>query len=152
MWISKKKYNALVAQKEDFDRIASNAVAQNGRLLDEWSTVLQEMKDIQRFNHVLVDRNEELAAMVDEMRSALDTARRQVEELEHQLTETEIDLWDAQATAEAYKIEKEDMESNYIAEKNECGRLRAKLEFAIQQRDYYYDLLENTSEVEEKDE
>ena len=44
------------------------------------------------------------------------------------------------------------MESNYIAEKNECGRLRAKLEFAIQQRDYYYDLLENTSEVEEKDE
>ena len=152
MWISKKKYNALVAQKEDFERIASNAVTQNGRLLDEWSTVLQEMKDIQRFNHTLVDRNEELVAMVDEMRSALDTARRQVEELEQQLTSTEIDLWDAQATAETYKTEKEDMESQYIAEHNECDRLRAKLEFAIQQRDYYYDLLENTSEVEGKDE
>ena len=99
MWISKKKYNALVAQKDDFERIASNAVTQNGRLLDHWKEVMEEMHDIQRFNHVLVDRNEELAAMVDEMRSALDTARRQVEELEHQLTETEIDLWDAQATA-----------------------------------------------------
>lgn len=152
MWISKKKYNALVAQKEDFERIASNAVTQNGRLLDHWKGVMEEMHDIQRFNHTLVDRNEELAAMVDEMRSALDTARRQVEELEQQLTSTEIDLWDAQATAEAYKTEKEDMESQYIAEHNECGRLRAKLEFAIQQRDYYYDLLESTSEVEEKDE
>jgi predicted nucleic acid-binding Zn-ribbon protein len=152
MWISKKKYNALVAQKEDFERIASNAVTQNGRLLDQWKEVMEEMYDIQRFNHVLVDRNEELVAMVDEMRSELDTTRRQVEELEHQLTETEIDLWDAQATAEAYKTEKEDMESRYIAEQNECGRLRSKLEFAIQQRDYYYDLLENTSEVEEKDE
>ena len=107
MWISKKKYNELVEQKQDFERIASNAVAQNGRLLDHWKGVMEEMHDIQRFNHVLVDRNEELVAMVDEMRSALDTARRQVEELEHQLTETEIDLWDAQATAEAYKTEKE---------------------------------------------
>lgn len=30
--------------------------------------------------------------------------------------------------------------------------LEAKLNFVIKQRDYYYDLLENTSEVEEKDE
>lgn len=30
--------------------------------------------------------------------------------------------------------------------------LKAKLYFAIKQRDCYYDLLENTSEVEEKDE
>lgn len=30
--------------------------------------------------------------------------------------------------------------------------LEAKLDFAIKQRDYYYDLLESTSEVEERDE
>ena len=30
--------------------------------------------------------------------------------------------------------------------------LEAKLDFVIKQRDYYYDLLENTSEVEAKDE
>ena len=95
MWISKKKYNELIAQKDDFERIASNAVAQNGRLLDDWDAAIKEMKDIQRFNHILVDRNEELVT--------------------------------------------------------QCKELQAKLDFAIKQRDYYYDLLENTSEVEETD-
>jgi hypothetical protein len=96
MWISKKKYNELVAQRDDFERIASNAVAQNGRILDHWKEVMEEMHDIQRFNHVLVDRNEKLAAR--------------------------------------------------------CKELEAELDFAIKQRDYYYDLLEDTSEVEEKEE
>lgn len=93
MWISKKKYNELIAQKDDFERIASNAVTQNGRLLGEWHECIEKMKDIQEFNHILVDRNEELAAR--------------------------------------------------------CRELEAKLSLAIKQRDYYYDLLESTSEVEE---
>lgn len=95
MWfVSKKKYNELLKQKEDFERIASNAVAQNGRLLDEWKRVLEEMKDIQELNHQLVKRNEELLARVKE--------------------------------------------------------LEAKLDFAIKQRDYYYDLLEDTSDAYEE--
>ena len=96
MWISKKKYNELVAQKDDFERIAMNTVAQNGRLLDEWDAAIKEMKSIQELNHQLVERNEGLLAHVKE--------------------------------------------------------LEAKLDFAIKQRDYYYDLLESTSEVEVKDE
>ena len=94
MWISKKKYNELITQRNDFDRIASKAVAQNGRLLDEWHESIEKMKDIQAFNHILVNRNEELVAR--------------------------------------------------------CEELEAKLSFVIQQRDYYYDLLESTSEVEKK--
>lgn len=96
MWISKKKYNELIAQKDDFERIASNAVAQNGRLLDEWHESIEKMKDIQKFNYTLVNRNEELVTR--------------------------------------------------------CEELEAKLDFVIKQRDYYYDLLESTSEVEEKNE
>lgn len=96
MWISKKKYNELVAQKDDFERIATNAVAQNGRLLDEWHDAIKEMESIQGLNHQLVNYNEELLARVRE--------------------------------------------------------LEIQLGSAIQQRDYYYDILENTSEVEEKDE
>lgn len=95
MWISKKKYNELVAQKDDFNRIATDAVAQNGRLLEEWHQVLVEMKEIQELNHRLVKFNDELLASVKE--------------------------------------------------------LKDKLAFVIQQRDYYYDLLEDTSEVEETD-
>ena len=97
MWfVSKKKYNALLEQKEDFERIATNAVIQNGRLLDEWGDAIENMKSVQGLNEQLVRRNDELLARVKE--------------------------------------------------------LEAKLDFAIKQRDYYYDLLESTSEVEEKDE
>ena len=97
MWfVSKKKYNELLKQKKDFERIAINAVTQNGRLLDDWGAAIEEMKSIQELNHRLVRHNDELLARVKE--------------------------------------------------------LEAKLDFAIKQRDYYYDLLESTSEVEEKDE
>jgi spore coat polysaccharide biosynthesis predicted glycosyltransferase SpsG len=91
MFIRKKKYNALLEQKEDFERIAMNAVAQNGRLLEEWDIAIKDMKGIQELNHQLVNRNDELLARVKE--------------------------------------------------------LEAKLNFAIKQRDYYYDLLENTEGV-----
>ena len=152
MWISKKKYNELIAEKDNYEHIAHETIQLNGRVIDSNERILEEMKGVQDLNHHLQRRNEELVVVIGELQTALETTRRQVEELEHQLTETEIDLWDAQATAEAYKTEKEDMESHYLSEKNECDRLRAKLEFALQQRDYYYDLLENTSEVEAKDE
>lgn len=150
MWISKKKYNELIEQKDNYEKIASETIQLNGRVIDSNTRILEEMKGVQDLNHHLQRRNEELVRVIGDLQSALDTAHRQIEELDGQLTGTEIDLWDAQATAEAYKTEKEDMESRYVAEQNECGRLRAKLEFAIQQRDYYYDLLESTSEVEEK--
>lgn len=97
MWfVSKKKYNELLEQKKDFERIATNAVAQNGRLLEEWDAAIKEMKDIQKLNLRLVEHNDELLA--------------------------------------------------------HCKELEAKLAFVIKQRDYYYDLLEDTSEVEEKSE
>ena len=44
MWfVSKKKYNELLEQKKDFERIATDAVAQNGRLLEDWGAVIEQM-------------------------------------------------------------------------------------------------------------
>ena len=94
MFIRRKKYNELVKQRDDFNRIATDAVAQNGRLLDEWHAAIEEMKSIQELNHRLVTLNDELLVSVKD--------------------------------------------------------LKTKLAFAIKQRDYYYDLLEDTSEVEEQ--
>ena len=96
MWISKKKYNELVAQKDDFERIAYEAVQQNGRLLEEM---------------------------------------RKMNELQEQMNETDkglVELNDALIV--------------------ELTEMKEKLKFVIAQRDYYYDLLESTSEVEAKDE
>ena len=96
MWISKKKYNELIEQKDNYERIASETIQLNGRVIDSNERILEEMKGVQELNHHLQRRNEELLAHIEE--------------------------------------------------------LEAKLKFVIQQRDYYYDLLENTSEVEERDE
>ena len=92
MFIRRKIYNELLEQKSDFEKIAIKAVAQNGRLLDAWHENLEEMEEIQKLNHDLIDRNEELAAC--------------------------------------------------------CRELEERLAFMKKQRDYYYDLLEDTSELE----
>lgn len=97
MWfVSRKKYDAMVAERDKWDSVASEAVAQNGRLLEQWDATIEEMKGIQELNHQLAKHNDVLLAYTKE--------------------------------------------------------LEAKLDLAIKQRDYYYDLLENTSEVEEKEE
>ena len=77
MWISKKKYNELVAQKDDFNRIATNMIMQNGRLLDDWHEAIEKMKEIQEFNRILVNRNEELVARCQELEEKLCSMRRQ---------------------------------------------------------------------------
>lgn len=72
MWfVSKKKYNALLKQKEELDRIATNAVTQNGRLIDEWGDAIEEMKSIQKLNYQLVERNEELITRIQELEAEL---------------------------------------------------------------------------------
>lgn len=72
MWfVSRKKYEALLEQKKDFERIATNAVAQNGRLLDDWGDAIEKMKSIQELNHGLVRDNDELVARVKELKAKL---------------------------------------------------------------------------------
>ena len=96
MWISKKKYNELVAQKDDFEKIAYEAVQQNSRLLEEMSKMNELQKEINETDKGLVELNDELIVEIE--------------------------------------------------------GLKEKLKLVIAQRDYYFDLLESTSEVEAKDE
>ena len=81
MWfVSKKKYNELLEQKKEFERIATNAVAQNGRLLDEWDTAIKEMKEIQELNHQLVKHNDVLLAYSKDLEKQRDIWRERAEE------------------------------------------------------------------------
>ena len=95
MFISKKKYNELVAQKDNYERIASETIQLNGRVIANNERVIKQMMDVQEFNHCLQQRNEELLAHIKE--------------------------------------------------------LEAKLDLAIKLRNYYYDLLESTSDAYEED-
>ena len=70
-FVSKKKYSALLEQKKDFERIAMNAVTQNGRLLEEGDTAIKEMKSIQELNHRIARHNDELLARCSELEAKL---------------------------------------------------------------------------------
>ena len=155
MWVSKRKYNELVTQKDDFERIAGNAVAQNGRLLDQWHEAIEEMKGIQELNHLLVRRNDELLARVKELE-----AEKEGLELRVDILNTDYDALDFEHVRICRQMETLREERDHYEERcrylegevEDTEELKAKLDFAIKQRDYYYDLLESTSEVEEKDE
>ena len=91
MWISKKKYNELIAQKDEYEKIASKTIQLNNCVIDSNIRILEKMGEVQELNSRLQKHNEVLVAYTEE--------------------------------------------------------LKAKLEFAIQQRDYYYSLLEDTEDV-----
>ena len=94
MWISKKKYNELVAQKDDFERIAYEAVQQNGRLLEEMAKMNEFQKQMNETDKGLVELNDALFVEIE--------------------------------------------------------GLKEKLKLVIAQRDYYYKLLEGTSDAYEE--
>ena len=102
-FVSKKKYNALLAQKEDFERIATNAVTQNGRLLDHWKGAMEEMKSIQELNHRLVEHNEELLARVKELEDELERARQDIQRGADEFEEFDIAYGDLEIERDRYK-------------------------------------------------
>ena len=155
MFIRRKIYNALLEQKNDFERIASKAVTQNGRLLDQWKETLAELKDIQAFNHSLIDRNDELLARVKELETELQGARQYSQQWADDFEELDIAYGQLEIERDTLREERDHYEERcrYLeGEMEDKEELEAKLSFVIKQRDYYYDLLESTSEVEEKDE
>ena len=82
MWfVSKKKYDAMVAERDKWDNIASEAVAQNSRLLTQIDEAIKEMKEIQELNHQLVKSNDVLLAYTKQLEKQRDMWReRAVEE------------------------------------------------------------------------
>ena len=150
MWISKKKYNELIERRDEFERIASNAVAQNGRLLDEWHDAIEEMKSIQELNHQLVRHNDELLAHSRGLE-----AEKEGLELRVDILNTDYDALDFEHVkvcrqAETLREERDHYEERcrYLeGEIEDKEELEAKLCFVIEQRDYYYNLLENTEGV-----
>ena len=71
MWISKKRYNELIEQKDNYERIASETIQLNGRVIESNEKILEEMKGVQELNHRLQRRNEELLAHIEELDAKL---------------------------------------------------------------------------------
>jgi hypothetical protein len=84
MWISKKKYNELIAERDNYNKIASETIQLNGRVIDSNARILEEMKGVQELNHQLQQRNEEL---LDEYERLEGIARRAVSEKDEMIDE-----------------------------------------------------------------
>lgn len=80
MFISKKKYNELIAEKDNFERIASETIQLNGRVIDNNERIIKQMEDVQEFNHCLQQRNEELLAHIEELEQERNMWRERAEE------------------------------------------------------------------------
>jgi methionyl-tRNA formyltransferase len=81
MWfVSKKKYNEMVAERDKWDGIAARAIEHNGRLLAQVDKAIKEMEEIQELNHRLVSHNDELLTCVKELEKQRDMWRARAEE------------------------------------------------------------------------
>jgi chromosome segregation ATPase len=125
MFVSKKKYNELLEQKKDLEKIATNAVAQNDRLLEEWNAAIQEKRDLRESNLRLVEYNDKLLAHCKELEAKLQGARQ-----------------DSQQWAEDF----EELDSAY-------GQLEIGYDRLCEERDHYEERCRYLEgEVEDKEE
>lgn len=155
MFISKKKYDELIAERDNFEKIAFDTIQLNGRVIDSNARILEETKEVQELNHSLQKHNEELLARVEELE-----AEKEGLELRVDILNTDYDALDYEHVRVCRRLDTVCEERDHYEERcrylegemEDKEELEAKLDFAIKQRDYYYDLLESTSEVEEKDE
>ena len=153
MWISKKKYNELIEQKDNYERIARETIQLNGRVIDSNKRILEQTKDVQELNYRLQRHNEELVTRCQELEAEKDGLELRVDILNTDYNALDYEHVRICRQAETLREERDHYEERCrylegeIADKEE---LEAKLDFAIRQRDYYYDLLENTSDAYEE--
>jgi hypothetical protein len=72
MWISKKKYNELISERDNYHRIASETIQLNGRVIDSNERILEEIKGVQELNHNLQQHNDVLVAYTEDLKAKLD--------------------------------------------------------------------------------
>jgi hypothetical protein len=71
MFVSRKKYDALLKQKKDYERIAFETIQLNGRVISNNEKILQEMREVQILNFNIQQRNEELLFRIKELEAKL---------------------------------------------------------------------------------
>lgn len=89
MWIRKKKLMELMKMKEDFERIAFDAVQQNGRLLDQMQKINEADAGIIELCHQLQGENDRFRAAYKKLEGECSELRSKNGALTAQLIEAE---------------------------------------------------------------
>ena len=89
MWISKKKYNEILKDRDNLSAIADRAITQNGRLLNQWNEQLQFDQMLNEDIKALNSRNQELKQQLDEMSALADERYDEIVYLRERIAELE---------------------------------------------------------------
>ena len=153
MWISKKKYNELIADIETWKELTEKMTAvaesfqRNGSKWQDIATSCQED------NKRLVAHEEEMLAKMKELEAELQGVRQDNQQWADDFEELDLAYGRLETDYDRLHEERDHYEERcrYLeGEMENKEELEAKLAFAIQQRDYYYDLLESTSNAYEE--
>ena len=179
-FVSKKKYNELKVSRERWKVLADRWMSHTkdaNKLADEWQNIAVSC---QEDNKRLVAHEKEMLTKMKELETELQGARQTIQQWADDFEELDIAYGELEIQKDRFAEERdfyadratylegevEDLEARIVdkdaqnaelagmvrslEKKRDC--LKVELSTAISQRDYYYDLLESTSEVEEKDE
>ena len=154
-FVSKRKYDAMAADRETWKALAekmtdvAEGFYRNG---SKWQDIAISC---QEDNKRLVAHEEEMLAKMKELETELQGVRRDNQRWAEEFEELDLAYGRLDTDYDKLREERDHYEERcrYLeGEMEDKEELEAKLDFVIKQRDYYYDLLESTSEVEEKDE
>ena len=150
MFIRRKTYNAIVAEIDTWKELAEKmvGVAENfQRNGSRWQDIAISC---QEDNKRLVAHEEEMLNKMKELEAELQGARQTIQQWAEDFEELDLAYGRLDTDYDKLREERDHYEERcrYLeGEIEDKEELEAKLAFVIQQRDYYYDLLESTSEV-----
>lgn len=154
MFIRRKTYNELNEQRETWKELAEKmtAVAESfQRNGSKWQDIAISC---QEDNKRLVAHEEEMLAKMRELETELQGVRRDNQRWAEDFEELDLAYGRLDTDYDKLREERDHYEERcrYLeGEIEDKEELEAKLDFAIKQRDYYYDLLESTSDAYEED-
>ena len=156
MFVSWKKLCKIAQEEaEAWRKIAIDRSERIEELLEQIKDLYNKRADMYNYCCELKHDKNELLIRCQELEAELQRARQSNQQWTKDFEELDIAYGRLEIERDTLREERDHYEERCLyleGEMEDKDELEAKLDFAIKQRDYYYDLLENTSEVEGIDE
>lgn len=153
MFIRRKTYNAIVADIDTWKELAEKLVGVAESFQRNGSRWQDIAISCQEDNRRLVAHEEEMLTKMKELETELQGVRRDNQRWTEDFEELDLAYGRLDTDYNKLREERDHYEERcrYLeGEVEDKEELEAKLDFAIKQRDYYYDLLESTSDAYEE--
>ena len=154
MFVSWKKLCKIAQEEaEAWRKIATDKEKHIEELLEQIKDLYNKRADMYNYCCELKRDKDELLVRVEGLETELQGTREDNQRWAKEFEELDIAYGQLDVECDRLREERDHYEDRCLyleGEMEDKEELEAKLRFVIRQRDYYYNLLENTSEVEEE--